>query len=79
MLSFDISVIAIITVKNIDYHCIKMVDSEYNVGIYKSVKISIGAAMRNPEMSKFVLDHVKTEKICKNKVKKLPFVNCILK
>ena len=73
MLSVNIGVIAIITVKNIDSHCIKIVDSEYNMDIYKSVKISIGAVMRNQEMSKFVPDLFKTEKICKNTVKKLPF------
>ena len=27
-----------------------MVDSEYSVGIYKTVKVSIGTAMRNSEM-----------------------------
>ena len=37
-----------------------MVDNEYNIDIYKSVKLSIGAVMRNLQMLKFVLDHVKT-------------------
>ena len=46
-----------------------MVDSEYNMGIY-----SIGTVMKNPEMLKFVPDHLKTKKYCKNAVKKLPFV-----
>ena len=40
----------------------KMVDSEYSMGIYKSVKISIGAVMRSPEILKFVPDHLKTKK-----------------
>ena len=31
-----------------------MVDSEYNIDTYKSVKISIGAVMKYPEMLKFV-------------------------
>ena len=38
----------------------------------KSVKTSIGTDMRNPEMLKFVSDHLKTKKICKDAVKKLP-------
>ena len=39
-----------------------MVDREYSMGIYKSVRISIGTVMKNPEMLKFVLDHLKTKK-----------------
>ena len=39
-----------------------MVDSEYSIDIYKSVKISIGAVMRSPEILKFVPDHLKTKK-----------------
>ena len=31
--------------------------------IYKSLNISIGTVMKNPEMLKFVPDHVKTKKI----------------
>ena len=30
--------------------------------------------MKNPEMLKFVPDHLKTKKICKNAVKKLAFL-----
>ena len=37
--------------------------------IYKSVKISIGTVMKNPEMLKFVPDHLETKKICKYTVK----------
>ena len=44
------------------------------MGIYKYVKISIGPVMRNPEMFKFVLDHLKSIKKCKHAVTKLPFV-----
>ena len=40
----------------------KIVDSEYSVDIYKSVNISIGTVMKNPEMLKFVLDHFKAKK-----------------
>ena len=50
-----------------------MVDSEYNMDIYNSEKICIGAVMRNPEMLKFVPDHLEARKMCKNAVKKLPF------
>ena len=48
----------------------KMVDSEYIMDIYKSVKIGIGTVMRNPGMLKFVPDHLKTKKMCKYAVKK---------
>ena len=42
----------------------EMVDSDIsNIGIYKSVKISIGGAMQNPEMMKFVPGHLKTRTI----------------
>ena len=30
--------------------------------------------MKNPDMLKFVPDHIKTKKMCKNKVKKLPYL-----
>ena len=40
--------------------------------IYKSVKISIGTIMKNPEILKFDPDHFKTKKMCINAVKKLP-------
>ena len=33
--------------------------------IYRSVKICIGAVMRNAEMLKFVADHFKTKKMLK--------------
>ena len=39
-----------------------MLDSEYNMDIYKSVKISIGTVMENREMLKFVPGHLKTKK-----------------
>ena len=51
-----------------------MVDSEHNMIIYKSIKISTGAVMNNLEIVKFVPDHLKTKKICEHAVKKIPFV-----
>ena len=30
--------------------------------------------MKNPEMIKFVLDHLKTKKMCKQAVKKIPYL-----
>ena len=46
-----------------------MVDS---VDIYKSLNINIGTVMKNLELIKFVLGHLKTKKLCKHAVKKLP-------
>ena len=54
-----------------------MVDREYNMDIYKPIKIIIGKVMRNPQMLKFVPDHLKTKETCKNLVKKLTFQNTI--
>ena len=42
--------------------------------VCKSLSISIGTVMRNPEMLKFVPDHLKTKKKCKHAVKKLPYL-----
>ena len=39
--------------------------------IYKSLSISIGTVMKNPEMLKFVRDYLKTKKMCKQEVKKI--------
>ena len=39
-----------------------MIDSEYNIDINKSVKISIGAVIRNPKILKFVLIILKLKK-----------------
>ena len=52
----------------------KMIDNKDSMGIYKSVKISIGTIIRNPVMLIFVLDHLKTKKMSKHAVKKLPFL-----
>ena len=51
-----------------------MVNNEYSMIIYKSVKVSIGTFIKNPEMLKFVPDPLKTKKMCKHAVKKLPFL-----
>ena len=32
--------------------------------IYKSLNISFGTVIKNPEMLKFALDHLKIEKVC---------------
>ena len=43
-----------------------MVDSEHCTKIYKSLKISVGAVMKNPEtLNSFLI----TKKICKHAVK----------
>ena len=51
-----------------------MVDNEYSMDIYISVKISIRKVIKNIEMLKLVPDHLKTKKICKHAVKKLSFL-----
>ena len=42
--------------------------------IYSSINIIIGTAMKNPEMLKFVPDHLTTKKMCKHAFKKLPYL-----
>ena len=42
--------------------------------VYNSLNISIVTVMENSEMLKFVSDHLKTKKMCKHAVKKLPFL-----
>ena len=39
-----------------------MVDSENSPDNYKTFKISIGAIIKNPEILKFVPDHLKIKK-----------------
>ena len=51
-----------------------MVDSEYGIDTYKSVKISTGTVMRNPEMLKMVADNLKTKKMWKHAVEKLLYL-----
>ena len=40
----------------------------------RSLNISIGRVMENPEILKLVSDQLKTKKSCKHAVKKLPFL-----
>ena len=42
--------------------------------IYKYVNISIGTVMENPEMLKFVPDHLKTKNMSKHAVEVLPYL-----
>ena len=51
-----------------------MVDSEYSTDIYRTLNISVGIVMTNPEMIKFVPNHPKAKKLYKHAVKKLPFL-----
>ena len=118
MLSVNISDIAIITVKNVDYRCIihniskseainllensvledcgyiqknivllfslfstvffTFLFSIYKMAgvmdVYKFLNISTIPVMKNPEMLKFVPNHLKTKKMCKHAVKKLPYL-----
>ena len=39
-----------------------------------SLNISTGTVMKNSEMLKFVSDHLKTTRMCKHAVKKLPYL-----
>ena len=45
-----------------------------NMDIYKSLNISIRTVIKNPEMLKFVPDHLKIKKMCQQAVKKLPYI-----
>ena len=51
-----------------------MVGTEYIPGNYKSLRISIGSIMKNPEILRLVLDHLKTKKMFKKAVSKSPFL-----
>ena len=51
-----------------------MIENEYSPGNYKSLKVTIGSIIIDPEMLRFVPDHLKTKKICRYAVKKLVFV-----
>ena len=44
------------------------------MNVYKSLSISIATVMKNPEMLKNVPHHLKTRKMCKHAVKKLPYL-----
>ena len=41
---------------------------------YKPLDIDIGIVTKNPEMLKFVPDHLKTKQMCNYAVKKLPYL-----
>ena len=51
-----------------------MLDSKKNSGNYRTLQISIGAIIKDVETLGFVHDHLKSEKMSKHAVKKLPFV-----
>ena len=51
-----------------------MVDREYRKVDYKSPKISIEVVIKNPELLKFVADHLKTKTMRKHANKRLRFV-----
>ena len=51
-----------------------MVEIENSPDNYSTLKISIGAIIKNSELLKIVRDHLKTKKMCKNAVKKSKFV-----
>ena len=40
----------------------------------KTLKICIGTIIKNSEILRFVPDHFKTKKMCKNAAKKCPFI-----
>ena len=42
--------------------------------VCKSLNISIGTVMKNSEMLNFFPDNLKTKKMCKHAVRKLPYV-----
>ena len=42
--------------------------------IYRSLNISIVTVIKNPEMLKFIPDHLKTKTVCKHAVKKLRYL-----
>ena len=44
----------------------KIVD---NMGTYKSLNVNIGTVVKNPEMLKFVPDHLKTKQMCNYAIK----------
>ena len=55
-----------------------MADSEYSPDNDKSLKISIGAIIKNQEMLRVFVDHLKTKKMCKHAAKKI-LKKCVLK
>ena len=45
-----------------------------NICTHKSININIGTALKNRGMLKLVPYHLKTRKMCKHAVKKLPYL-----
>ena len=48
--------------------------SDKNIPGQIGLNVSIGKVMKTQEMLKFVPDHLKTKKLCKHAVKKLPYL-----
>ena len=48
-----------------------MVDHTF---MYNGFNISIETVIKNPEMLKFIYDHLKTKQMCNYAVEKLPFM-----
>ena len=46
------------------FNILKMVDNKYSTVTYKTLKISIGAIMKDAEMLEFVSDHLMTKNMC---------------
>ena len=44
------------------------------MAVYDSLNISAVTVMKNPEMLRFVPDHLKSKKMCKYVVKKIPYL-----
>ena len=44
------------------------------IDVCRSLNISIGTVMKNPEMLNFVPDHLKDKKMWKHAIKKLPYL-----
>ena len=45
-----------------------------NTCMYKSLNISIGTVIKNPEMLQKFPDHLKNKRMCKHAIKKLPYL-----
>ena len=69
MLSVNISDITIITNKNVGYRSII-----HNVSKSEAINFLEKSVLENPEMLKFVPDHLKTKKMYKPAVKKSPYL-----
>ena len=52
-----------------------MVESKNSPDNYETLKITIETIMKNPEILKFVPDHLNTKKVSKNRIKKIVIRN----